>query len=229
MADKCAVILLSGGTTRPPPRRWQESKASSCTRSASLRPAPRARLAFGAEDRKFSARAIAQRNCLRSSRDRWFRADRPNRSSQATQRIRNLPRHSHHLRAGAQHDLSGICIGARRAIEAQDIFRRQSTSTIAVTLTVARNIFRPLNEWRISRPRPASKAKSRIRIRTPLLKMTKAEIIRAGLKLGLDYGLTWSCYDPLADGRACRRCDSCQLRLKGFEEAGAVDPIPYAE
>ena len=71
--------------------------------------------------------------------------------------------------------------------------------------------------------------KSRIRIQTPLLKMTKAEIIRAGLKLGLDYGLTWSCYDPLADGRACGRCDSCQLRLKGFEEAGAVDPIPYAE
>jgi len=70
---------------------------------------------------------------------------------------------------------------------------------------------------------------SRIRIQTPLLKMTKAEIIRAGLKLGLDYGLTWSCYDPLADGRACRRCDSCQLRLKGFEEAGAVDPIQYAE
>ena len=71
--------------------------------------------------------------------------------------------------------------------------------------------------------------KSRIRIQTPLLKMTKAEIIRAGLKLGLDYGLTWSCYDPLADGPACGRCDSCQLRLKGFEEAGAVDPIQYAE
>ena len=71
--------------------------------------------------------------------------------------------------------------------------------------------------------------KSRIRIQTPLLKMTKAEIIRAGLKLGLDYGLTWSCYDPLFDGHACGRCDSCQLRLKGFEEAGAVDPIQYAE
>lgn len=69
---------------------------------------------------------------------------------------------------------------------------------------------------------------SRIRIRTPLLKMTKAEIIRTGLKLGLDYSLTWSCYDPLPDGRACARCDSCQLRLKGFEQAGATDPIGYA-
>ncbi len=69
--------------------------------------------------------------------------------------------------------------------------------------------------------------KNRIRIRTPLLNMTKAEIIRAGLKLGVDYGLTWSCYDPLSDGRACGRCDSCQLRLKGFAEAGSRDPIPY--
>jgi len=68
---------------------------------------------------------------------------------------------------------------------------------------------------------------SRVRIRTPLLKMTKAEIIGAGLKLGVDYSLTWSCYDPLPDGRACARCDSCQLRLKGFAEADSRDPIAY--
>jgi 7-cyano-7-deazaguanine synthase len=71
--------------------------------------------------------------------------------------------------------------------------------------------------------------KSRVKIHTPLLKMTKAEIISTGLKLGLDYGLTWSCYDPLRDDRACGRCDSCQLRLKGFEAVGAVDPIRYAD
>jgi 7-cyano-7-deazaguanine synthase len=71
--------------------------------------------------------------------------------------------------------------------------------------------------------------KSQIHIRTPLLKMTKAEIIRTGLKLGLDYSLTWSCYDPLPDGRACARCDSCQLRIKGFTEAGTTDPISYAD
>jgi 7-cyano-7-deazaguanine synthase len=69
---------------------------------------------------------------------------------------------------------------------------------------------------------------SQVRIRAPLLQMTKAEIIKTGLKLGLDYGMTWSCYDPLDGGRACGRCDSCQLRLKGFREAGAVDPIAYA-
>jgi 7-cyano-7-deazaguanine synthase len=72
-------------------------------------------------------------------------------------------------------------------------------------------------------------SKSRLKIHTPLLHMTKAEIIKTGLKLGIDYGLTWSCYDPRSNGRACGRCDSCQLRLKGFSQAGAVDPILYAE
>jgi 7-cyano-7-deazaguanine synthase len=69
---------------------------------------------------------------------------------------------------------------------------------------------------------------SRVKIHTPLLQMTKAEIIKTGLKLGLDYAMTWSCYDPLDDGRACGGCDSCLLRLKGFREAGSADPIAYA-
>ncbi len=71
--------------------------------------------------------------------------------------------------------------------------------------------------------------KSRFKIHTPLIKMTKAEIIKKGLELGLDYSLTWSCYDPSPEGFACGLCDSCQLRLKGFQEAGYEDPIRYAE
>lgn len=67
----------------------------------------------------------------------------------------------------------------------------------------------------------------RFRVHSPLLKMTKAEIIREGVKLGVDYALTLSCYDPDASGRACGRCDSCQLRKKGFAEAGVPDPTPY--
>ena len=65
------------------------------------------------------------------------------------------------------------------------------------------------------------------RIHTPLIKMTKAEIIRRGTELGVDYSLTHSCYAPNADGIACGRCDACQLRLKGFAEAGLTDPIAY--
>ena len=62
-------------------------------------------------------------------------------------------------------------------------------------------------------------------VRTPLLRMSKADIVRQGTALGLDYGLTHSCYDPLPDGRPCGRCDSCVLRARGFEEAGVVDPL----
>jgi 7-cyano-7-deazaguanine synthase len=65
------------------------------------------------------------------------------------------------------------------------------------------------------------------RIHTPLIRMTKAEIIERGLELGVDYGLTHTCYAPNADGVSCGRCDACQLRLKGFAEAGATDPIKY--
>ena len=65
----------------------------------------------------------------------------------------------------------------------------------------------------------------RIRIRTPIIGMTKAEIIKTGLKLGVDYRLTHSCYDPTPNGKACTLCDSCLLRKKGFEEAG-VQWIP---
>ncbi len=68
----------------------------------------------------------------------------------------------------------------------------------------------------------------RFRIHTPLISMTKSQIIGAGLKLGVDYGLTHSCYDPAPGGLSCGRCDSCRLRLKGFAEAGLVDPLRYA-
>ena len=74
----------------------------------------------------------------------------------------------------------------------------------------------------------ATEGGRRIRIRAPLLHMTKAEIVRLGLDLGVDHALTTSCYDPDPAGRACGRCDACQLRLKGFAEAGATDPAPYA-
>lgn len=67
-----------------------------------------------------------------------------------------------------------------------------------------------------------------VRIRTPLIDLSKKEIIELGLRLGVDYGLTTSCYDPLESGVACGHCDACQLRLKGFEGAGATDPIRYA-
>ena len=66
---------------------------------------------------------------------------------------------------------------------------------------------------------------ARFRIHAPLLRMTKADIVRRGDSLELDYGLTHSCYDPTASGAPCRRCDSCRLRARGFAEAGLIDPL----
>jgi len=66
---------------------------------------------------------------------------------------------------------------------------------------------------------------TRFRVHTPLITLSKADIIRRGAELALDYGLTHSCYDPEADGRPCGACDSCRLRAKGFHEAGMPDPL----
>jgi len=70
---------------------------------------------------------------------------------------------------------------------------------------------------------------SHIQIHTPLINLTKAEIIRLGIEMGVDYSLTHSCYDPKEDGTACSHCDACKLRLKGFEEAGLTDPLTYSD
>ena len=70
--------------------------------------------------------------------------------------------------------------------------------------------------------------KTTIRIKTPLIHMSKAEIIRTGIALGVDYSMTHSCYDPSAEGIACGQCDSCLLRKKGFGDAGVPDPAQYA-
>nr|WP_179768438.1 7-cyano-7-deazaguanine synthase QueC [Streptomonospora nanhaiensis] len=77
--------------------------------------------------------------------------------------------------------------------------------------------------------RAAVEGKQRLRIHSPLIEMSKADIVREGLRLGVDYSLTSSCYDPDEQGRACGHCDTCLLRLKGFSEAGVTDPIRYQD
>jgi len=73
----------------------------------------------------------------------------------------------------------------------------------------------------------AVEGRLKMKIHAPLMHWDKARIIQEGLKLGVDYGLTHSCYDPSEEGLACGRCDSCLLRKKGFEEAGVADPTGY--
>lgn len=71
--------------------------------------------------------------------------------------------------------------------------------------------------------------RQQLRIHTPLIQLSKADIIRTGVELGVDYGLTLSCYDPSPDGEACGACDSCVLRLKGFWDNGLRDPVRYRQ
>jgi 7-cyano-7-deazaguanine synthase len=75
--------------------------------------------------------------------------------------------------------------------------------------------------------RLGTRPETRLRILTPVIHMTKAEIVRRGSELGVPFELTWSCYQ--AEQRACGACESCVLRLRGFREAGLADPIPYRE
>jgi 7-cyano-7-deazaguanine synthase len=70
--------------------------------------------------------------------------------------------------------------------------------------------------------------RTRVEIHTPLIQLSKSEIIQLGRELGVEFGLTHSCYDPDERGRPCGRCDSCRLRLKGFADAGIEDPLPYS-
>lgn len=73
--------------------------------------------------------------------------------------------------------------------------------------------------------RAGVEGRTRFRVHAPLIRLSKAEIIRLGRELGLDFSLTWSCYDPAEDGRPCGACDSCLLRARGFEQAGLPDPL----
>ena len=74
----------------------------------------------------------------------------------------------------------------------------------------------------------AVEGKAKYKIHTPIIKLSKAEIIKQGTAIGVDYSITHSCYDPDAKGRPCGQCDSCKLRLKGFSEAGLTDAIEYS-
>ncbi|HQV34496.1 MAG TPA: 7-cyano-7-deazaguanine synthase, partial [Calditrichia bacterium] len=77
--------------------------------------------------------------------------------------------------------------------------------------------------------RSGVEGKTRLTIHTPLIHLSKADIIRKGLALGVDYSQTSTCYDPSPEGLACGACDACQLRLKGFAEAGLADPAGYVK
>lgn len=121
----------------------------------------------------------------------------------------------------------GLALAER--IEAEDIFFGANQLDYSGYPDCREEYIRAFERMANLATKAGVEGKSHIKIRAPLILMTKAEIISTGLELKMDYALTWSCYDPTPDGRACRFCDSCQLRLKGFREAGIEDPILYVD
>jgi 7-cyano-7-deazaguanine synthase len=120
-----------------------------------------------------------------------------------------------------------LALAWAEALEAQDIFIGVNALDYSGYPDCRSEYIEAFERMAALATRAGVEGRLRLKIHTPLILMTKAEIIRTGMELGLDYALTHSCYDPAGD-LACGRCDSCQLRLKGFREAGATDPLRYA-
>jgi 7-cyano-7-deazaguanine synthase len=125
--------------------------------------------------------------------------------------------------------LLGLCLGYAEAVGAFDLFIGANSVDYSGYPDCRPEFLQAFERLANLATRAAVEGQGTFRVHAPLLTLTKAEIVRLGLKLGVDYGQTHSCYDPDPSGRACGRCDSCQLRRKGFAEAGLTDPVGYQE
>jgi len=123
--------------------------------------------------------------------------------------------------------LLGLALGYAEVVEAFDIFIGANAIDYSGYPDCRPEFLAAFERLANLATKAAVERRGIFRIHAPLLQMSKAEIIREGIRLGVDYGLTLSCYDPDGQGRACGRCDSCRLRLKGFAEAGENDPAVY--
>ncbi|NOZ78865.1 MAG: 7-cyano-7-deazaguanine synthase QueC [Acidobacteria bacterium] len=124
--------------------------------------------------------------------------------------------------------LLALLLGLAEVIGARDLFIGANAIDYSGYPDCRPEFLRAFEELAVLATRAGAEDGARFRVRAPLLHLTKAEIIRLGADLGVDFSLTHSCYDPSSDGRACGRCDSCILRRRGFEEAGIPDPTRYA-
>lgn len=118
-----------------------------------------------------------------------------------------------------------FAIGWAEVLEASDIFIGANAVDYSGYPDCRPEYLKAFEDMANLATRVSVEGKIKFKIKAPLLYMTKGEIIRRGTEMGFDYSLTWSCYDPLPDGRPCGRCDSCLFRAKGFKEAGIKDPL----
>jgi 7-cyano-7-deazaguanine synthase len=163
---------------------------------------------------------------------------RPLARSALTDRSIAVPKDRSLLEIGAEHDVPSTYVPARNTVMlslalawaetlgARDLFVGVNVLD-ASGYPDCRPAFVEAFEALANVATCAGMAGERFRVHAPLIALNKAEIIQTGLALGVDYGMTHSCYDPTPYGKACGRCDACALRRKGFEEAGVPDPTPY--
>jgi len=123
--------------------------------------------------------------------------------------------------------LLGLALGHAEAVQAFDLFIGANAIDYSGYPDCRPEFLTQFERLANLATKAAVEGQGTFRVHAPLLHRTKAEIIREGTRLGVDYSLTLSCYDPDGAGRACGRCDSCRLRLKGFQEAGLTDPVAY--
>jgi 7-cyano-7-deazaguanine synthase len=123
--------------------------------------------------------------------------------------------------------LLGLALGYAEVVEAFDLFIGANAVDYSGYPDCRPEFLAQFERLANLATKAAVEGRGIFRVHAPLLPRTKAEILREGTRLGVDYALTLSCYDPDAEGRACGRCDSCRLRLKGFQEAGLEDPVVY--
>ncbi len=123
--------------------------------------------------------------------------------------------------------LLGLALGLAQAVEAFDLFIGANAIDYSGYPDCRPEFLAQFEQLANVATKAAVEGRGTFHVHAPLLHLAKADIIRQGTRLGVDYGLTLSCYDPDSQGRACGRCDSCRLRLKGFQEAGLADPAEY--
>jgi 7-cyano-7-deazaguanine synthase len=123
--------------------------------------------------------------------------------------------------------LLGLALGYAEVVEAFDLFIGANAIDYSGYPDCRPEFLAQFERLANLATKAAVEGRGTFHVHAPLLRRTKAEIIREGVRLGVDYALTLSCYDPDERGRACGRCDSCRLRLKGFQEAGLPDPASY--
>jgi len=124
--------------------------------------------------------------------------------------------------------LLGVALGYAETVEAFDIFIGANILDYSGYPDCRPAFLQAFETLANLATKAGTEGSGQYRIHAPLIQMTKAEIIQLGMRLGLDYGKTISCYDPDAAGKSCGHCDSCILRKKGFAEAGVADPTEYA-